>query len=255
MRIATSILTALVLSLTTAACATSGADDYTEGEDESSAPGSVELWQSTDGQFRFHFLSGNKNVLLTSEGYATRTNAINGVLSVLANGVDPAQYEVAPSTNGKYFLRLHAAANGQVIGFTQLYSTKSSAKRAIGSCVRAVTSYLDLVFAGGARPHVEVAQDADGTFAFTVVDATGAVVMTSHRYASEASAWNGAFAIQASALAASSCSVGQDAAGFNFTATAENGSVIAQSPTFATREEADAALAAARSLLPSIDVL
>jgi len=121
--------------------------------------------------------------------------------------------------------------------------------------VRAVTSYLDLVFAGGARPHVEVAADADGTFGFTVVDAAGAVVMTSHRYASEESAWNGAFAIQEGALVAPSCQVAQQASGFAFTATALNGSVVAQSPAFATREQADAALAAAQALMPAIDIL
>lgn len=258
MRTLNSLITILALSFAaaTVACATGGAEDeYGDVDGEASAPGQVDLWQSTDGQFRFHVLAGNQNVLLTSEGYATRTGAIGGVLSVLDNGLDPAQYEIVQASNGKYFLRLHAAANGQIIGSTQTYATKASAKRAIASCVRAVTSYLDTVFGGGARAHVEVAQDADGSFAFTVVDAAGAVVMTSHRYASEASAWNGAFAIQNGALVAPSCEVTQQVTGFAFTATALNGAVVAQSPAYTSREEADAALAAAQALMPTIDVL
>jgi len=255
MRTLTSVLTIVALSLGTAACATSSMDDYADADGESAAPGSVDLWQSTDGQFRFHFLAGNKNVLFTSEGYTTRTNAIGGILSVLDNGVDAAQYETVKATNGKYFLRLHAAANGQVIASTQLYATKSSATRAIASCVRAVGSYLDQVFSAGDRPHVEVNADSDGSFAFSVVDAAGTVVLTSHKYASEASAWNGAFAIQAGALNAPSCQVAQQAEGFSFTATAENGSVVATSPSYATQAQADAALAAARALVPSIDIL
>jgi len=258
MRNIASLVTALVLSFSAVAatgCATFGSDEeYSDVDGEAAAPGQFDLWQSSDSQFRFHLVAGNKNILLTSEGYTTRTNAIGGVLSVMANAVDPAQYELAQATNGKYFLRLHAA-NGQLIGFTQLYSSKSSAKRAITSCVRAVTSYLDKVYGTGNRAHVTVTEDADGKFSFSVFAQNGEAVVTSHAYASEASALNGAFAIQEAAALTSAYKVVEGASGYYFTATALNGAVVATSPAFATSEGAAAALAAAKTLMPTIDVL
>jgi uncharacterized protein YegP (UPF0339 family) len=52
---------------------------------------------------------------------------------------------VNPTANGKYNLRLRAR-NYEIIAFTQSYSTKSNATRAIGSCVRALETYLDTVY-------------------------------------------------------------------------------------------------------------
>jgi uncharacterized protein len=258
MRNVNKLILALALALaplSAVGCATSDSDDISEADGEAAAPGQFDVYQSTDGQFRFRLLAGNKNVLLASEAYSTRTNAINGVLAVMENGVDPAAYEVAKSTNGKYFLRLHAASNDQLLGFTQLYSTKSNATRAVGSCVRAVTSYLDRYYTNTSRARVELTEAQDGTFSFNVLDQTGAVVVSSHSYQSDASALNGAFAIQEGAAIATGYKVLEDSKGFYFTATALNGAVVATSPSFTTREEASAALGAARALMPTIDVL
>src|SRR5881394_2271081 len=130
MRNINSLITVFALSfatLTTAACATSGdeqtGDEYSDAQSDASAPGKVDLWQATDGQWHFHVVSGNGRTLLPSEAYTSRTGAINGLLSVLDNGVDPAQYVVNKAATG-YNLRLRAA-NYEIIAFTQVYSTKS----------------------------------------------------------------------------------------------------------------------------------
>ena len=65
---------------------------------------------------------GNGRTLLTSEGYTSRTGALNGVLSVLDNGVDPAMYQLNKTASGKYNLRLRAA-NNQIIAFTRTLAT------------------------------------------------------------------------------------------------------------------------------------
>ena len=106
------------------------------------APGKVDLYQSTDSQWRFRIVAGNNRVLLSSEAYVSKQGAENGIASVLENGVDPAQYQLNQTASGKYNLRLRAG-NYEVIAFTQSYSTKSNATRAIGSCVRAIETYLD----------------------------------------------------------------------------------------------------------------
>ena len=145
------------------------------------------------------------------------------MLSVLDNGVDPAQYQVASRRRqASTSSGCARARTTRSSGSPRLYSTKSSATRAIASCVRAVTSYLDKVHQSSARAHVALGQDADGKFRFNVVAKNGTVVLTSHAYASEASAWNGAFAIQEAAALTSAYKVvestAQDAGGFYFTA-------------------------------------
>ena len=254
MRTINSVLLVLTLSSVAVGCASTNIDNYSDLEGEAAAPGQFDLWQSTDGKFRFHLLAGNKNVLLTSEGYSTRANAISGVLSVLANGVDPAQYQIAQSTNGKYFLRLRVAANGEQLGITQLYSSKSNAKRAITSCVRAVTSYLTNVYENPSRAHVEVSEEA-GAFGFVVLASDGTELVASHAYASESSAWNGAFLIQEQAAAEVAFELTETDEGYAFAIKASNGLVIATSPSFASAELARAASDATRAELVTLDIL
>src|SRR5258706_2177139 len=101
MRNLNSLITALALSITTAlvGCAASS-DEVTDNTDgEASAPGTVDLWQDPSAGWHFHVVSGNKHILMTSEAYSSRTAAINGVLSTLDNGVDPAQYQVLPAAH------------------------------------------------------------------------------------------------------------------------------------------------------------
>jgi uncharacterized protein YegP (UPF0339 family) len=148
MRKLPSIITVLALSFATLSavgCAAGGDELSDVGDEESSAsaPGKVAIYQSTDGQWRFRVVAGNGRTLLSSESYVSKQGAENGLASVLENGVDPLQYQVNQTAAGKYNLRLRAA-NYEVIAFTQQYATKSSATRAIGSCVRAIETYLDV---------------------------------------------------------------------------------------------------------------
>jgi uncharacterized protein YegP (UPF0339 family) len=148
MRKLNSLLTLLILSfatLTAAGCAAGGdemSDELADEESNATSPGKVALYQSGDGQWRFRVVAGNNRTLLSSEAYVSKAGAENGIASVLENGVDPGMYQVNKTASGKYNLRLRAA-NHEIIAFTQQYSTKASATRAIGSCVRAVTTFLD----------------------------------------------------------------------------------------------------------------
>ena len=105
MRTLNSLLAALVLSTATlAGCAAGGSDDSIgQSDDESTLPGSFDLWQSADG-WHFHLAAGNKQILLASESYTSRTAALNGVLAVINNGVDPSQYQVLPAAHGYMLL-------------------------------------------------------------------------------------------------------------------------------------------------------
>lgn len=258
MRNLNSLITVLVLSFSSLAavgCATSGADeDISEIDGEAAGAGKFNLWQSTDGQWRFHLKSGNGAILLTSEGYTSRTGAINGMLSMQHNGVDPAMYAVKKTATG-YVLHM-LAANHESIGFSQVYKSKSSATRAIKSSVNAVTSYLDKREANTTGARVEVEAGASGQYHFNFFAKNGQIVASSEAYTTEAAAYNGAFAVQAEGVNEAAYTIKENAAGgFYFTVTAQNGQVIGVSQQYTTRASAADGVAALMALLPNISVL
>jgi uncharacterized protein len=259
MRNINSLITILALSfasLSVTACATSGdaGDEYADAESNATSPGKVDLWQSSDSQWRFHVVSGNGRTLMTSEGYTSRTGALNGVLSVLDNGVDPAMYQLNQTASGKWNLRLRAA-NYEVIAFTQAYSTKSSATRAITSCVNAVTSYLDKIEANTSGARVEVLESTAG-FRFNLHAGNGQVVLSSESYTTKAAAWNGAFAIQDAAAREGSFAMKTSTDNrYYFTLTAENGQVVGVSQMYTSRTAAESGIASVKSLLASMDMI
>jgi uncharacterized protein YegP (UPF0339 family) len=259
MRNINSLITVLALSFASVSvgCATSGdevSDEYSDAESNASAPGKVDLWKSDGGQFFFHLVSGNGRTLLTSEGYTSRTGALNGLLSVLDNGVDPAQYEKFETESGRWSLHLRAA-NYETIGFTQAYSTKSNATRAITSCVNAVTSYLDKLEANTTGARVEILSSETG-YRFNVRAQNGETVLSSEHYTTAAAAWNGAFAVQDAAALAGSFSVKSATDGrFYFTLTAENGQVVGVSQLYTAAASAEAGIASVKSLLASMDMI
>jgi uncharacterized protein len=255
-----SLITVLALSFATlsvTACATSGDeqmdDEYSDAESTASSPGKLKLWQSTDSQWRFHVVSGNGRTLLTSEGYTSRTGAINGALSVLENGVDPAMYAVNKTATG-YNLRLRAA-NWETIAFTQVYSTKSSATRAITSCVNAITSHLDVLEGNTSGARLAVLDSSAG-FRFNFHASNGQVVLSSESYTTKAAAFNGAFAVQAAAPTLSNFEVRTATDGRSyFVLQANNGEIVAVSQMYTTRDSAWAGVKSAQSLLKTLELL
>jgi len=254
MRISTSLIAVLALSFGTfVGCATTGGDDgLSETEGEAAGTGKLTFWQASDSQWHFNLKSGNGSVLLTSEAYSGRTGAITGALSVLENGVDDAMYRIEPATNG-YVVHL-LGANYETISFSEVYATKSSATRAVSSCVKAVTSYLDKREAAGERAAIGAGESGQYHFNFHAVN--GAVVLSSESYTTEAAAYNGAMAVQQDGQNAAAYTINESAAGtFYFTVKAQNGQVIGTSQQYSTRSNAQAGQAALQKLLPSITVL
>lgn len=246
-------VSALALSsLAFTACATVG-DDTAIDEGDATAAGKVDLWQASDAQWHFHLKSGNGSILLTSEAYTTRTGAINGLLSTLANGVDAAMYKVVPATHG-YVIHL-VAANNEVISFSEVYTTKSNATRAVASCVKAATTYLDKREAITSGARFEVHQGESGDFYFDVFAKNGQIVVASQHYASEAAAYNGAMAVQADGQQAAAYKLLQATdASWYFNVTALNGQVVGTSETYTTKASAQTAMTAVQKLLPTISV-
>ena len=94
--------------------------------------GWYEVTQAGDGQYRFVLKAGNGEVILSSELYKTKASAQNGIESVQKNSPEDNRYERLEAKNGKPYFNLKAA-NYQVIGTSQLYSSEQSREKGIES--------------------------------------------------------------------------------------------------------------------------
>lgn len=71
-------------------------------------------------EFQFNLEASNGQVILTSEGYVTKTSCKNGIESVKINAPTDSRYDRKTSTNDKYYFTLKAG-NGEIIGTSQMY--------------------------------------------------------------------------------------------------------------------------------------
>lgn len=98
------------------------------------ARGHYELKKSSNGQFYFNLKASNGEIILSSEMYASKASAENGIASVQTNSPDETQFEVKISSNNKPYFVLKAR-NHQVIGNSQMYSSESAVKKGVESVI------------------------------------------------------------------------------------------------------------------------
>ena len=91
-----------------------------------------DLSKSKNDKFYFNLKAGNGEIILTSEMYEAKASAIQGIESVKANAGKDAQYERKTSTSGKPYFNLKAA-NGEVIGTSEMYGTEVARDHGIES--------------------------------------------------------------------------------------------------------------------------
>ena len=94
--------------------------------------GKFVIKKRTNGEFQFNLKANNGQVILTSEGYSTKSACENGIKSVRENSQDDSKYDRRTSTNGKYYFNLKAG-NGQIIGTSEMYESSSGRDNGIES--------------------------------------------------------------------------------------------------------------------------
>ncbi len=97
--------------------------------------GKFALSQAKDGKFMFNLVAGNGEKILTSETYSSKQSALDGIESVKKNAPLDAAYERKTSKKGKDFFVLKAA-NHQVIGTSEEYSSKNAMEDGIKSVMK-----------------------------------------------------------------------------------------------------------------------
>jgi uncharacterized protein YegP (UPF0339 family) len=91
-----------------------------------------EIKKAADDKYMFNLKSGNDQVILTSQTYESKESAKQGIASVKENAGLDERYEEKTGTDGHpYFVLL--AANKQVIGRSQMYSSREAMRKGIMS--------------------------------------------------------------------------------------------------------------------------
>jgi uncharacterized protein YegP (UPF0339 family) len=145
--------------------------------------GTFELFNDNAGEVRFRLVGQNGETILSSEGYASLSGALNGIDSVVEHAKDFSNYAYKASSNGQYYFTLNAD-NNQVIGISELY--KSLGGRAVGQyAVETASQGASIVDLRVAQPptpkpaQFNLLQDAlTGQFSFNLIDPKGRELLT-----------------------------------------------------------------------------
>jgi uncharacterized protein YegP (UPF0339 family) len=97
--------------------------------------GKFELKKGTSGKFSFNLKAGNGQVIFTSQSYADKRSASAGIRSVKSNAGKSERFERKTSTKGQAYFVMNAA-NGQVIGKSQMYSSIPGMEKGIKSVMK-----------------------------------------------------------------------------------------------------------------------
>lgn len=88
--------------------------------------------KSSNGKYHFVLKAGNGEVILSSQLYTELASAKTGIASVKENGPQDARFARLSSTRAEPYFNL-LAANGQVIGKSEMYSSERARDNGIES--------------------------------------------------------------------------------------------------------------------------
>lgn len=94
--------------------------------------GKFVITKTGNGSFHFNLKAGNGETILASEAYNSKAACENGMESVRKNASDEANYDRKESAIGKPYFNLKAA-NHQVIGTSEMYSSTAARDKGIES--------------------------------------------------------------------------------------------------------------------------
>lgn len=90
------------------------------------------ITQRVNKEYQFNLKAKNGEIILTSEGYVQKASCQKGIESVKTNSQDDSRYDRRIAVNEKEYFVLKAR-NGEIIGKSQLYSSKSGMENGIES--------------------------------------------------------------------------------------------------------------------------
>jgi len=94
--------------------------------------GKFVISKRTNGDFQFNLKANNGQIILTSQGYSSKSSCENGVESVRANPQVDSRFERKISSNEKPYFNLKSS-NGQIVGSSEMYESTTSMENGIAS--------------------------------------------------------------------------------------------------------------------------
>lgn len=94
-----------------------------------------ELFKGDDGEFYFHLKARNGEILLQSEGYKSKSGAVNGIESVRKNAALADRFEQLTAEDGQFYFVLKAG-NQQVIGVSETYTSEAGRTNGMESVMK-----------------------------------------------------------------------------------------------------------------------
>ena len=92
-----------------------------------------ELYQSdANDKFHYRLKAANGEIILSGQGYASKDGAQKGIESVRSNAAREEAFHIKEAKDGRHYFTL-VAANGEVIGQSQMYKSDSGLKNGIAS--------------------------------------------------------------------------------------------------------------------------
>jgi len=228
-------------------------DDPTTGDEQNvtSDAGKFETFKGADGKYYFHLLAGNYEKVLQSQAYSSKAAAKKGIDSVKTNAVDSTNFKVLKATNGEYYFNL-VAANGEIIGTSETYESKTSAKNGANGVKALVSKQLRIEAAqtGGAKFTVFTGSDGDSYFNLRA--ANGEIVLASEGYVDEEGALGAIDSVRTNGTTATQYEVLQTSSGqAYFHLKASNGEIIGVSEMYASLSNAQRGMDTVRTLIAS----
>lgn len=238
----------VALSLSAVACAAptqedASNDETTDTADLVSKSAYFETFQGLDSKYYFNLTAANGENVLRSQGYTRLASAQGGVASVLANGNDKRNFAVKEATNGDWYFDV-LAGNGEIIGTSELYASKSNADRGATTVRALVRLALNATTPAPLRETFETFKGEDGKAYFHLRAGNGEIMLSSQAYTATSSAKVGIASVLTNGDDAAQYETFQTAdGGYAFHLVAKNGEVIARSQVYSTKANADRAVA------------
>lgn len=100
------------------------------------------ITRRTNGNYQFNLKAANGQIILTSEGYASKSSCQRGIECVIQNSQFDSQFDRKTSSNGFYYFSLKAK-NGEIIGVSQMYASEAGRENGIYSVkINAIQSQI-----------------------------------------------------------------------------------------------------------------